>query len=105
MLCLEYYLGFAAPGMLNLDTRLNFWEGMYRVLAYHYRHLLLFVVEATYHVAADHGGFGHLLAIHFLRLVLAFILRNKKAGLNNREKFTDVSQILSLCRALHNFPY
>ncbi|KAF8909560.1 hypothetical protein CPB85DRAFT_1435593 [Mucidula mucida] len=72
MLCLEYYLGFAAPGMLNLDTRLNFWE-----------------VEATYHVAADHGAFGHLLAIHFLRLVLAFILRNKKAGLNNREKFTD----------------
>ncbi len=83
--------------MLNLDTRLNFWEGMYRVLACHCRHLLLFAVEATYHIAADHGAFGHLVAIRFLKLVLAFILRNKQAGLNNREKFTDVSLFLFLC--------
>ncbi|KAF9024671.1 hypothetical protein BDZ89DRAFT_1135947 [Hymenopellis radicata] len=73
ILSLEYHLGFAAPGMLNLDTRLNFWE-----------------VEATYHIAADHGAFGHLLAIHFLELVLDFAERNEVAKLKEREKFTDV---------------
>ncbi|KAF8909501.1 hypothetical protein CPB85DRAFT_1307744 [Mucidula mucida] len=52
---LDYYLGFEKPGMLNLDTRRNFWEAV-----------------ASLHRVGDNGAFGFLPLLKILEFVLEY---------------------------------
>ncbi len=70
---LDYYLGFEKPGMLNLDTRRNFWEGQcYFQFSYATSSFTFITAVASLHRVGDNGAFGFLPLLKILEFVLEY---------------------------------
>ncbi|KAF8893753.1 hypothetical protein CPB85DRAFT_1440610 [Mucidula mucida] len=76
---LQYYLGYEKPGMLNLDTRRNFWRG-----------------AVNLHRLGDNGAFAFLNSLEVLKVVRDYTKEVRALGqdIDRRRFYEEVLQVL-----------